>query len=539
MSVLDERDGGRAGIAVTPLLLVALLLAALLAGGGITWLVLSRDDTPQGAADGCSSYRSVEIAVAPEVYSAVLAALDEAAPACTRVRAEPRPGIKVARGVALGGAVPDVWIPEAHFLLTQPYVGPGAKLRTMSQSVAHTPVLLAGGREARRFGSWGDAEASGLVSVPDPQESVVGTLAVLAPVAEARATGRTLADARQMVVPFAQGYGARLSRGADSAVGPTMFARRSPRLVVTTEQELAAVVGRSDLRDLTPEVGAPVMEFPLAVSVDAAPGARAVARSLVTYLLGDKGRAELHEQGLRAVDDETSPLSGDTTTTLMRTPSAASVSAAVQSWRTLAVPSAILAVVDASGSMDFDAGTGTRMDLLADAAGIGLSFLPDHARVGLWIFSIDKGGPGQDWRELEPIRRLDDLRYGRTQRYALRQRAEQLSGLTGGGTGLYDTALAAYREAVRNYRPAYSNAVVLMTDGRNDDPATIDLAELLAQLRELRDPERPVRLVGIAISGDADLDALRQMAHVTGGEAYLAGRPEDILGVFAKAVLSR
>ena len=39
--------------------------------------------------------------------------------------------------------------------------------------------------------------------------------------------------------------------------------------------------------------------------------------------------------------------------------------------QTLAVPSAILAVVDASGSMDFDAGTGTRMDLLADAAGIG------------------------------------------------------------------------------------------------------------------------------------------------------------------------
>ena len=91
------------------------------------------------------------------------------------------------------------------------------------------------------------------------------------------------------------------------------------------------------------------------------------------------------------------------------------------SWKTLAVPSAILAVVDASGSMDFDAGAGTRMDLLAEAAGIGLSSLPDHARVGLWVFSIDKGGPGQDWRVLEPIRRLDDLRFGRTQRYALRE----------------------------------------------------------------------------------------------------------------------
>jgi hypothetical protein len=29
------------------------------------------------------------------------------------------------------------------------------------------------------------------------------------------------------------------------------------------------------------------------------------------------------------------------------------------------------------------------------------------------------------------------------------------------------------------------------------------------------------------------------MAQVTGGDAYLAAQPEDILGVFAQAVLSR
>ena len=189
--------------------------------------------------------------------------------------------------------------------------------------------------------------------------------------------------------------------------------------------------------------------------------------------------------------------------------------------------------------MDFAAATGTRMGLLADAAGIGLSFLPDHARVGLWIFSIDKGGPGQDWRVLEPMRRLDDLRFGRTQRFALRERARELPSLTGGGTGLYDTALAAYKQALRDYRPHFSNAVVLMTDGENEDPGSIGLEALVRQLGELRDPDRPVRIVGIAISEDADLGALEQMAAATGGTAYLAAQPEDILGVFAKAVLSR
>jgi hypothetical protein len=313
-------------------------------------------------------------------------------------------------------------------------------------------------------------------------------------------------------------------------VRPAMFPRRSPRLVVTTEQDFRSVEGRGDLRDLTPDVGSPALDFPLTLSRDATEGSRALARALGAYLAGEEGQELIAAEGLRSPQDSRGALPP---------PSAKAIGEAVLSWRSLSVPSAMLAVVDASGSMDFDTGTGSRMDLLADAARIGLGFLPDHARVGLWVFSIDKGGPGQDWRELEPIRRLDDLRFGRTQRYALRERAAEMPGLTDGGTGLYDTALAAYREALRSYRPHYSNAVVLMTDGQNEDPGSISLEALLQRLQELKDPDRPVRLVGIAVSGDADLDALRRMARVTGGEAYLAAEPEDILGVFAQAVLSR
>lgn len=398
--------------------------------------------------------------------------------------------------------------------------------------------MLVGGRRGPRFASWGEAEVSGLVSVPDPQVSTVGALAVVAPQAEARATGRTVPEAQQMVVPFAQTYGARRARGEDEQVWPSMFGPRSRRLVVTTEQELGAVQG-GHLRDLTPSVGAPVLEFPLAVRAGASSGSRLVARSLVDHLTSEAGTLLLREHHLRPGNGPTSAGARSDVSPYLPTPRAAAIVTTVQSWKTLAVPSAMLAVVDVSGSMDFDTGTGTRVDLLADAAGIGLSFLPDHARVGLWVFSIDKGGSGQDWRVLAPIQRLDHLQFGRTQRYALRQWARELPGLTDGGTGLYDTALAAYREAVRSYRRNYSNAVVLMTDGRNEDPGSIDLDRLLARLRELRDPERPVRIVGIAISEDADLAALQRMAHVTGGDAYLAAEPEDILGVFARAVLSR
>lgn len=516
-----------------------ILITGLVVGGGVAYLLWASPDEAEPASDGCTRYRTMDLTVASEMYDVVLDAVEEVAPACTSIEPAVRSGAEVALGVSTGGALPDIWIPESRIWLGRARLGEVARVRVLAPSLARTPVLLVGGPRGRRFATWGDAEATGLVSVPDPEVSTVGALALVAPLAEARMSGRTRAEAQQMVVPFAQTYGARRARGADEQVWPTMFRPLSPRLVVTTEQELTLTEDGRRLRDLTPDVGAPVLDFPLAVREDAAPGAREVARSLLDHLVSGDGAKTLVEQGLRPARGPSPAGTRSDVSAYLPTPPARTVVTAVQSWKTLAVPSAILAVVDASGSMDFDAGTGTRMDLLADAARIGLSFLPDHARVGLWIFSIDKGGPGQDWRVLEPIRRLDDLRFGRTQRYALRERASEMSSLTDGGTGLYDTALAAYREALRSYRRNYSNAVVLMTDGRNEDAGSIGLDQLLARLRELRDPDRPVRIVGIAISEDADLVALQRMAQVTGGDAYLAAQPEDILGVFARAVLSR
>ncbi|GAA5115370.1 substrate-binding domain-containing protein [Alloalcanivorax gelatiniphagus] len=526
-----SEDNGFGGSASMPTAVLAsvVLVAGLVFGAGVVWLAV-RSGGEAAATGRCEKVRGVDMAVAPEMYDVVVAALRDVALDCVHVEPNMRSGIDVARGVSMGGELPDVWIPEAHFLTTEVFLGPTARPRRVVASLARTRVLLVGGDRATRYRSWGDAEASGLVSVPDPASSVTAALALAAPQAEAGAVGRSLTDARELLVPFAQAYGARRVSGHDEAVGPSSFGRRSPRLVVTTAHELDKVQGRNDLRDLTPEVGSPTLDFPLAVSRDAAPGSQAVARALAGHLASADGRARIAEAGLDA------PGAGSAT---LQAPSAEAMSRAVRSWGLFSVPSAILAVVDASGSMDADTGRGTRMDLLADASRIGLDFLPAHARVGLWVFSIDQGGPGQDWRELEPIRRLDDLRFGRTQRYALRQRAAEMPSLTDGGTGLYDTALAAYRQAVRSYRPHYSNAVVLMTDGRNEDPGSIGLEKLLRRLEELRDPDRPVRMVGIAVSGDADLAALRRMARVTGGEAYLAAQPEDVLEVFAQAVLSR
>jgi Mg-chelatase subunit ChlD len=540
MDTQDARGDDGDSRAVRSAGLVLLLVALLLIGLAFSWLLWAPSDDAPASRVTCSRYRTVELAVAPAMFGVVSRAVEEVAPPCTRVEPSLRTGSEVALATSTGQPLPDVWIPDARFWLSPTFLG-RAGVRMVSPSLARTPVLLVGGSEARRFGSWGEAEVSGLVSVPDPSTSTAGALAVVAPQVEARAVGRSPDASRQMVVPFAQQYGERRSRGLDADVAPTALESSSPRLVVATEQELVQARGDAPyLRDLTPSVGAPMLDFPLVVRRGASSGANVVARGLVRYLSDGTGTTLLHEAGLREPDaaatDDT--LGAPVPAYLPPAPPRA-VATTVQSWRTLSVPSAILAVVDASGSMDFAATGGTRMELLADAAGIGLSFLPDHARVGLWIFSIDKGGPGQDWRVLEPMRRLDTLAFGRTQRYALREWSRQLPALTGGGTGLYDTALAAYKQAQRDYRPGFSNAVVLMTDGENEDPGSIGLDQLVSRLQALRDPQRPVRIVGIAISSDADLGALQQMAAATNGRAYLAAEPTDILGVFAQAVLSR
>jgi secreted protein with Ig-like and vWFA domain len=110
----------------------------------------------------------------------------------------------------------------------------------------------------------------------------------------------------------------------------------------------------------------------------------------------------------------------------------------------------------------------------------------------------------------------------------------------GGDTGLYDTALAAYRAVQAGYDPAYVNSVVLITDGENDDSTGgLELPELLAELEAAADPQRPVRIVTIGIGPDTDPASLQAIADATGGTSYVATRPSDIETVFFRALLAR
>jgi Ca-activated chloride channel family protein len=205
----------------------------------------------------------------------------------------------------------------------------------------------------------------------------------------------------------------------------------------------------------------------------------------------------------------------------------------------LATPSRLLTVIDVSTSMNAPAGNGTRATLARDATKSALTLLPDSYSGGVWAFAYELDGD-RDHVELAPLRQFGADAGGKTQRQLLDEQFDTLPSLLApGGTGLYDTTLAAVRAARDAYDPGSVNSVVLITDGENDDDTGIQLDALLQTLRGEADASRPVKVVGIALGPDADLDALQQIADATGGAAYQALDPEDLQSVLFDAIRRR
>jgi Ca-activated chloride channel homolog len=213
---------------------------------------------------------------------------------------------------------------------------------------------------------------------------------------------------------------------------------------------------------------------------------------------------------------------------------------ALRTWSAVTLEARMLTVIDVSGSMRQDAGQGrTRIELARDAAVTALRLYPDSAKIGLWAFSVLLDAPA-DWLSLTEVGRLSNDIDGSTRRDQLLAEAQTLPSLVGGGTGLYDTTLAAFRTVRAGYDPARVNSVVLLTDGRNeDDPIGINLRTLLRTLRAEFDPARPVPIITIGMGPGADIETLRRISETTGGKAYQALDPNDIETVFLDAMIER
>ena len=193
----------------------------------------------------------------------------------------------------------------------------------------------------------------------------------------------------------------------------------------------------------------------------------------------------------------------------------------------------MLAVADVSGSMLTQAGSKTRLGLAQEATRAGFGYFQDTDAFGLWTFSLNLGGGGRDYVEQVPVARLDAAH-----RDKVTDAIDELDDRAVGGTGLYDTTLAAYQAAKEGFDPERRNYVVLFTDGQNEDTGQT-LTQLTSALKKEADRKRPISVVLVGIGPDVDRDELGQIAKAAGGKALTADQPEDINRVMIDALVAR
>ena len=205
-------------------------------------------------------------------------------------------------------------------------------------------------------------------------------------------------------------------------------------------------------------------------------------------------------------------------------PSPPVLSSVRAAWGELRKKARILLVLDVSGSMGQSAGAGkTRLELAQAAAVKGLAQLSDADEVGLWTFP----GPEQVYWQYLPVEPLGP------QREEMSNRIQQL--IPSGGTPLYAVTRKA-SEAVRACAGADTiNAIVVMTDGKNEYPDDTDLDGLVRQLGDLA-AEGGVRVFTIAYGEDADLDSLKRISEASRAAAYDATDPLTIDSVFTNVL---
>lgn len=480
----------------------------------------------------CGEQATYTVMADPALAPAVRAGADAAADKCTTYAVQEVPDGDVAGHLSGGGEAPDLWLAPSHTRLAAVAAQLGRDLP--STEVASSPVVLAGA-PIPAPASWLDAlQAATIRAVP--ADSPYAAAPVTAGVSESQQPG---ANKQALTAALAQYAQAATRVNGDD---PVKAAKQQGGVVVVPEfAYLAAKKSDGSITATVPKSGAPKQDLLLAVTAtgDRATAAKSGADSLTETLTSGDGRAALARVGLRGTDFTPAPSGGVGEIQALPEPDTAELTKAEQSYATLAVPLKALVVVDTSGSMNESAGGGTtRIGMLASGFTKVVTQIPDANAVGLWTFSLGTA-TRPDWTEVVPTARLDSRRGDKSQRQSLLDGVNSLPGRVNGGTGLYDTTLAAYQRAVQNFDPAFSNSLILLTDGADEKPGGMSLDDLVGRLKGLVDPARPVNIHTVGISKDADLAALKRIADATGGTAQSADTEQQMLTDFVTAIAKR
>jgi Ca-activated chloride channel homolog len=264
---------------------------------------------------------------------------------------------------------------------------------------------------------------------------------------------------------------------------------------------------------------------------------RRAADSFLEYLQGPEAQTRFQRAGFRGYNGDPGPeitranyLDPTKPTAVFPAPVPGVVSQVQASWTTIRKPGRVLLVLDVGSSMADRAPdtSQTKLDVAKAAASAALDGFGPDDKVGLWSFSSSSGAD-PPYREIVAPAPIAE------QKALLRHEIEALQP-QGKGKALYATLEAAVASMRARYETTRINAVVVLTDGGNDDPANNDLNGLKRTLRA-QPNDSFVRVFTVGFGSKADFTTLEDIALQARGGAY-SDRDKRAMAKILVAVVS-
>lgn len=501
-------------------------------------------------ASSCDTTTKLTLTASPDIAS-VIASTAENLPkdTCYDVTVTDRESEATAESLVVsdGSRPPDVWIPDSTIWLQRAQARGAWRVPVTGTSIASSPIVMALTKDAatelgwpQKPLTWADVFGSTLkLGVPDPGRDPTGVSLLFG----VRDLSKSDPDPGAALTTTLR----RLSPNTASSVND-LFDRLPGSGSDTTPLDgfplSENAVLRNNARASSPLVAVyanpavPALDYPYVVLPDTNGAKRDAAEKFLTVLMQQDTADALSDAGFRTPDGDmlrkrgTEDLTSAAKVTPAEIPQASAVDDLLNVWAGVNLSGRVQVLLDVSGSMNEPVpGTGTnRMGITVQAASLGIGLMKPSTKLGVWLFSTKLDGD-KDYKELLPVLPISEQAAN-----GGLEKLKTVQALANGGTGMYDSVLAAYQSARQNYEPGRINVVILLTDGRNDDKNSITREDLLSELAKLQDPRRPILIVGIGIGPDIDVGELQAIAGATGGQAFTTPDPTKIGSIFYAAL---
>ena len=247
------------------------------------------------------------------------------------------------------------------------------------------------------------------------------------------------------------------------------------------------------------------------------PEQREAAKVFTEFIRSEAIQQKVMENGFRPVNPNVAigyPIAGELgvdpnqPATILEVPDPEVVAAVQASWEFVKKQADVLLVIDTSGSM-----AGDKIDQAKEAARIFVENMPPQNQVGLIEFNTSvnlivplASAEGNRGDILEAISFLD----------------------VGGDTSLNDSIKRAI-EILAERREGEGDriqSVVVLSDGQDTSSQT-RVQAVVQQIEDSRGDRNPVVVIPVAYGGDADINALNNIARASATQVQ-SGNPEDI-----------